>query len=148
MDQLVSYLPHVNASLNFFATVLLTVAFLAVKKGNRSLHAKLMISAFAVSCVFLVCYLTRIWFAGNKRFPAGDYSPVFYYGYLTLLATHVLLAATVPFFSVRAIYLGWKGELRKHKAFARWAFPIWYYVSVTGVLVYFSLYWWFPPIGK
>lgn len=148
MDQIAAYLPHINASLNFIATVLLTIAFIAVKKGNHKLHAQAMITAFGVSCVFLICYLTRYYLEGNKKFPSEDYATYFMVGYYVLLASHVLLAATVPYFSMRAIYLGWKGELKKHKSFAKWAFPIWYYVSVTGVLVYFCLYWWFPPIAK
>ena len=133
-------LAHVTASLNALATVLLVLAFLAIKKKNENLHRRLMYTAFGVSCAFLVVYLTRYMLEGNKPFPKDDYpsAALFYYG---LLISHVLLAITVPVFAITAIYHGIKDNRQAHRKIVKFAFPIWLYVSVTGVVVYLMLYW-------
>ncbi|MCH5375927.1 MAG: DUF420 domain-containing protein [Planctomycetes bacterium] len=145
MDQILPYLPHVNASLNALATVLLSAGFIQIRRRNESAHKALMLSGFAVSVVFLGCYL--VYHANTavvKRFP--DYPPVMIrYAYLVILITHILLAAVVPVLALTTIYFGWRDQRVRHVRIARWTLPIWLYVSVTGVLVYLMLYQLFPP---
>lgn len=133
-------LAHVTASLNLISTILLTFAIIAIKQKKITLHRNLMLTAFAVSSAFLVVYLTRYALEGNKQFPADVYPTAawFYYG---LLASHLLLAITVPFVAILAIYHGLKDNREKHRRISKLAFPIWYYVSVTGVVIYVLLYW-------
>lgn len=147
MNEIILTLPHVNATLNGIATLLLIAAFVAIMRRNIQLHKNLILSAFGVSAVFLICYLFYHYNVGSKKFPADDYASYFSITYYVILATHVVLAMFVPFLAVWAIYLGLKDQRQKHRKVVRWAFPIWLYVSVTGVLVYFMLYWWFPPIA-
>jgi putative membrane protein len=148
MDNLVGYLPHLNALLNGLATILLVLALVAIKFRREQLHKQLMFGALGVSGVFLVSYLTRLIMAGNKLFPREDYSEVAFWGYVLLLGSHVLLAMTVPFLAGWAVWLGVTDQRAAHRRLVRWAYPIWLYVSLTGVLVYFMLYWWFVPLGK
>ena len=140
----VHLLPHVNASLNLLATVLLVVGQLLIKRRREAAHKWTMLACFGVSVAFLISYLTYHYFAGSKRFP--DYPPVgIRYAYYAMLLTHVILAAAVPFLAVATIYLGLTDQRRRHRALARWTYPIWLYVSITGVLVYLLLYQVFPP---
>ena len=139
---MVEWLPHVNVSLNALATLLLVIGFVLIKQKRETAHRNVMLSTFGVNVVFLVCYLTYHSYAGSKQFPrdpsvASDAVRYFYYG---LLASHVLLAATVPFLAVWTIYLGLKGQRERHRRIAKWSWPIWLYVSVTGVIVYLMLY--------
>jgi uncharacterized membrane protein YozB (DUF420 family) len=156
-------LAHVNASLNGVATVLLVLGFLLIKRGHVNAHKWTMLAAFGVSIVFLGCYLWYHFQVGSVQFPKT--TPVRYV-YYAILLSHVLLAMTVPFLAVRQIYLGYRamgccdGSLpqaekmataalyrEKHVRLAKWAFPIWLYVSVTGVVVYVMLYHLWPPDG-
>jgi putative membrane protein len=155
-------LVHLNAALNVAATVLLLVALWHVKHRRFAAHGKTMLAAIVVSAAFLVSYLTYHAIAGNVRFTHPGPARYVYY---TVLLTHVLLAFTVPFLVVIAAWqgagaLGWRplrkgrfGEfpesqlsLRRHslglrhKRLVRWAYPIWLYVSITGVAVYVMLY--------
>jgi putative membrane protein len=145
MEQIIPYLPHVNASLNALATVLLIAGFVAIKGRRESAHRALMASCFAVSVVFLACYL--VYHANTtlvKRFP--EYPPDFVrLAYYFILISHIILAAVVPFMAIATIYLAWRNQLARHVRIARWTFPIWLYVSVTGVLIYLMLYQMFPP---
>ena len=107
-----------------------------------------MLACFAVSVVFLACYLTYHFNieGRSKRFPS--YPPDFVrYAYYAILLTHVVLAAAVPFFAVATIWLGLADRRRQHKKLAWWTFPIWLYVSITGVVVYLMLYQIYPPTG-
>lgn len=140
----VAYLPHVNASLNALACLLLVIGFVLIKMRNETAHKITMLSCFGVSVVFLVCYLIYHANAGSKRFPADVAAPIRYFYYFILL-THVVLAALVPFGAVATIYLGLRNNRRRHVQVARWTFPIWLYVSVTGVIVYVMLYQLYPP---
>jgi len=132
-----SILPTVNAALNGLAALLLLGGYLCIRAGKRDLHRRFMISAFITSGVFLVSYLT--YHATRLHMPYGGegFSRVIYFA---LLISHIILAiAVVPM----ALFLLWwasRSEFPKHKRLARWAFPIWLYVSVTGVIVYFMLY--------
>ncbi len=139
---MVEWLPHINVSLNALATLLLVIGFLLIKSKREIAHRNVMLATFGVNMVFLVCYLTYHYYAGSKQFPrdpdvASDGIRYFYYG---LLASHVLLAATVPFLAIWTIYLGLKGQRERHRRIAKWSWPIWLYVSVTGVIVYLMLY--------
>ena len=146
MQSFVEVLPHVNASLNALATVLLVVGYVLIKRRQEIAHKWTMLSCFGVSVVFLACYLTYHFNipGGSKRFPS--YPPGWVrYGYYALLLTHVLLAAAVPFLAVITIWLGLADRRLAHRKLAWWTFPIWLYVSVTGVLVYLLLYQIYPP---
>jgi putative membrane protein len=146
-------LVHLNAALNTLATVLLLVGLARVKRGDESAHGKTMLAAFAASTAFLVSYLTYHAIAGSVPFTHPG--PIRYV-YLVILISHVGLALTVPFLAIAAMLygskaLGWgraaaldaaaRAQFReKHRRLVRWAFPIWLYVSITGVVVYAMLY--------
>ncbi|MFN3193659.1 MAG: DUF420 domain-containing protein [Aureliella sp.] len=141
---MIEWLPHINVSLNALATVLLIVGFILIKKKQEQAHKKVMLAAMCVSALFLMFYLTYHFNieGGSKQFPTDtSVAPLaaryFYYG---LLLTHVLLAMTVPFLAIGSIYLGLKGKRESHRRLSKWTWPIWLYVSVTGVLVYLMLY--------
>ncbi len=130
-------LPQVDALLNGIAAVLLVVGYVQIKRGRETSHRNIMLAAFAVSVLFLTCYLT---YHAQKleptRFPlAGPLRTVYY----VILVSHVVLAVTVPPLAGTTIYLGLRDRREKHRKLARWTFPIWLYVSVTGVLVYLML---------
>ncbi|MGD9723686.1 MAG: DUF420 domain-containing protein [Pirellulales bacterium] len=147
MDAAVEYLPAVNATLNALATVLLVTGWVLIKRGNIQAHKRTMLTAFGVSCAFLACYLTYHYALQARYGVAGvafQGPPHVRTAYLTLLASHVILAATVPFLAAGTIYLGLRDERRRHRRLARWTLPIWLYVSVTGVIVYLLLYHIYP----
>jgi protein SCO1 len=148
MNELVRWLPAVNASLNGLATVLLLCGYAAIRRRRIRAHASLMLSAFATSVVFLGCYLVYHWAlhsltgeAGKKFTGVGMIRPV----YFTILITHVILAAAVPVLALMTIYRAWRRNWIGHKRIAVITFPIWVYVSVTGVIIYLMLYHW--PVG-
>jgi len=152
-ELLAGNLPHLNALLNLTATVLLALALGAIKSGQVKKHKTLMLRAFAVSVVFLMCYLfhkltlyqvTGQW---NRRFPTEAPTGA-RITYLAILIPHVILAMTVPVFALRAIYLAKNGRIIAHKKLVRYAFPVWMYVSVTGVLVYLMLYQLYPATAS
>lgn len=138
-----SFLPAVNAGLNAVATVLLVVALVFIKQRRIDAHRNTMLAAFAVSSVFLVFYvLHKVW----RGTQAGDLHTS-YHGegvakaaYLVILLTHVVLAVTVPVFAIVLIRLGLTRRDALHRRIARIAWPIWMYVSITGVVIYFMLY--------
>lgn len=137
----VNALPAVNATLNGIATILLLSAFMAIKAGKRELHKKLMLSACGVSILFLISYLTYHNNSGMTRFMGTGWSRTVYF---FILFTHIPLAAIVVPFAATTLFFGLSERFEKHRRIAHWTFPIWLYVSVTGVLVYFFLYHWFP----
>ena len=142
---LVTVLPHVNASLNALATVLLVTGYVLIKLRRETAHKWAMLACFGVSIVFLACYLTYHSLLEGHGRPFPSYPPDWVrYGYYAMLLTHIVLAALVPFLAVITIYLGLKDKRQQHNRIARWTFPIWLYVSVTGVLVYLCLYQFFP----
>lgn len=130
-------LPHVNASLNGLATVLLVVGYALIKQKRVEAHKRTMLACFAVSTGFLVCYLIYHALHGNQSFTGQGSIRYFYY---TILLSHIVLAATVPILAIGTIVLGLQGKFGAHRRLARWTFPIWLYVSVTGVVVYVMLY--------
>lgn len=137
IPQWVHSLPAVNASLNGLATVLLLVGFALIKGKRIQAHKWTMLASFGVSVLFLGCYLIYHYYIGSKRFPGTGVIRVVY---LLILVTHIVLAATVPFLASITIYRGLKGQFDRHRAIARITFPIWVYVSVTGVVIYLMLY--------
>ena len=147
MDEFVKQLPHINASLNALATVLLVLGFVLIKRRLEAAHKWTMLACFCVSVVFLGCYLTYHFNVGSVRFSTDEtYAPRgVRYAYYGILLTHVVLAATVPFFAIATIYAGLADKRPLHRRLAKWTFPIWLYVSVTGVIVYLLLYQIYAP---
>ena len=137
MSTLGEILPTVNASLNGLSGILLFSGWRAIRTGRRELHKKLMVAACVTSCVFLVCYLVRISITGAHRYPGDGADRMFYLG---LLASHTTLAVTTLPLAGRTLFLSLSDRLVEHRRLARWTFPIWLYVSVTGVVVYVMLY--------
>jgi len=141
----VSDLPALNAGLNATAAILLLAGFALVKTGRKIAHRNCMAAALAVSCVFLATYvLHKILVRGvHTPFGGDGFWKMFYYG---MLASHVLLAMVIVPLILVTMTHAIRSRHEKHRAWARWTFPLWLYVSVTGVLVYFMLYQWFPKI--
>jgi len=138
----ISILPTVNASLNLISFSLLISGYAMMKRGNIAGHKTCMISAFVVSVFFLISYLTYAALGPEKRFGGtGWVRPV----YFTILISHVSLAATVPVLASWTLMLGLRGRIEKHRRLARITFPIWVYVSMTGVVVYLLLFRLFGP---
>jgi len=146
LSNVISALPHVNAALNALATVLLVAGYVQIKRRQEAAHKWTMLACFGVSIAFLASYLTYHFNipGGSKRFPTYPPDAV-RYAYYAILVSHVLLAATVPFLAVTTIWLGLADYRRWHRKLAWWSFPIWLYVSITGVVVYFMLYQLYPP---
>jgi putative membrane protein len=143
-------IPAINASLNALATLLISVGFVLIKTGRKTAHRFAMISAGVVSAVFLVGYVGHKILKGMAA-GAGEAVHTQFGGegairtvYYVMLITHVILAIAIAYLVPRTFALAFKGEFERHKKWARIVFPIWLYVSVTGVLVYFFLYQWWP----
>ena len=149
----VTTLPAVNAALNALSTVLLVCGYWQIRRGQRRVHKRLMLSCFGVSIVFLACYLVYHFAlahytdSASKAFPGTGAIRI---AYLTMLLTHVILAATVPFLALVTIYHALRAERSeepdsavrwaRHRRMAKITFPIWVYVSVTGVIIYIMVY--------
>lgn len=132
-----SDLPALNATLNSVAFLLLATGYVMIKQRKVAAHRACMIAAFGVSVLFLASYLTYRFLGAEKKFTGqGWIRPV----YFVILITHVTLAAAVPVLAARTLYLGLKGRFEQHRRLARITFPIWVYVSVTGVVVYVLLF--------
>jgi protein SCO1/2/putative membrane protein len=144
----VLHLPAINASLNGLATALLIAGWVLIKFKRPRAHKIVMLTTFGVSMAFLACYLTyhqqlqHYTGSGSRKFDgAGPIRTIYY----SILISHVLLAALVPFLASATIYRGLTNQFERHKRLARVTFPIWLYVSVTGVIIYFVLYHWPAP---
>ena len=130
-------LPAVNATLNALSGILLIVGFVLIRSRRIALHRRFMIAAFVTSSLFLVCYVVYHAQVGSVRFTRqGLVRPI----YFTILITHVTLAAAVLPLAIVTLSRGLAARFDRHRRIARWTFPIWLYVSVTGVLVYILLY--------
>lgn len=144
-----SFLPKVNASLNAMAVVLILVGVGFIKRKNIAAHRATMLTAFATSGLFLVFYITHyIWRAQVKGGVHTKYNgpmPILYY---LMLVSHILLAMAVPVLAIWLIVLGFKRRDALHRRIAKIAVPVWLYVSVTGVLIYFILYHLNPPAAS
>ncbi|MEQ8789569.1 MAG: DUF420 domain-containing protein [Pirellulaceae bacterium] len=149
METAVKVLPHVNASLNALATVLLVLGYVLIKRRKEVAHQWTMLSCFGVSVVFLACYLTYHTLKQGVSTPFPDYPPAAVrYTYYGILITHIVLAAAVPVLAIVTIYFGLRDRRDRHVRWARWTFPIWLYVSVTGVVVYAMLYQIYTPLAE
>ena len=133
----VTDLPAVNATLNAISGILLLIAYAHIRARRIQQHRRFMIAAFATSSLFLVCYLVYHSQVGSVPFTRqGLVRPL----YFTILITHITLAATVVPLALVTLSRGLKARYPQHRRIARWTFPVWMYVSVTGVLVYVLLY--------
>lgn len=132
-----STLPTLNAILNLTAAILLITGHRMLRKGKIDLHRKCMTWAFVMSCVFLVSYLTYHSLFGSRSFwGTGLIRTV----YLSILATHTVCAAVIVPMAILTLVRGLKRQDGKHRKIARWTYPLWVYVSVTGVIIYVMLY--------
>jgi uncharacterized membrane protein YozB (DUF420 family) len=132
-----SDLPALNATLNAISGVLLMSGYAFIRRGQTRRHRAAMISACIVSALFLTSYVIYHANIGSKPFTGRGPIRIVYF---TILLTHVVLAATVPPLAIITLSRGLRARFERHVAIARWTFPIWMYVSVTGVIVYFMLY--------
>ncbi len=129
--------PALNASLNATTAALLVTGWFLIRSGKREAHRWTMVAAFLCSALFLACYLYYHFHVGSVRFQRqGWIRPV----YFSILLSHTILAVLVLPVILRTLYLAAKDRFEEHRRAARWAFPIWLYVSVTGVTVYWMLY--------
>jgi putative membrane protein len=151
-------IPALNAALNALATVLITFGFVQIKAAQRATeaaaraarirrHRALMLAAGGVSAVFLIGYVTHKILVRGVHTPFGGTGAIAAV-YYAMLLSHILLAISIAYLVPRTFQLALRGDYDRHKAWARWTYPIWYYVSVTGVLVYFFLYQWWPPAPR
>ncbi len=138
----VNDLPAINATLNAVSTLLLAGGYILIKCGHRDWHRRFMLAALVVSAAFLSCYLVYHYHVGSKPFPELGWIKTVY---LIILIPHIILAAVMVPMILKTFWHAFRGEWESHKQIARWTFPIWMYVSITGVLIYFMLYLWFAP---
>ncbi|MCB9383234.1 MAG: DUF420 domain-containing protein [Bryobacterales bacterium] len=130
-------LPALNATLNSIATLLLLVGLYFIKRREIERHKLTMLLAFVTSILFLVSYLIYHFQVGSVPFTKqGWIRPVYFF----ILISHIVLAATVPVLAGITLYRAWRKDFARHRRIARWAWPIWMYVSVTGVVIYIMLY--------
>ncbi|HVH91674.1 MAG TPA: DUF420 domain-containing protein [Candidatus Acidoferrum sp.] len=133
----VSQLPAVNAALNSLSAILLVGGYLFIKSRNIKAHKACMLSAFASSMLFLASYLVYHYQVGSVPFKGQGGIRLVYF---TILLTHTILATTVVPLALVTLFRAFKERFDAHRRIARWTFPIWLYVSVTGVIVYWMLY--------
>lgn len=136
-------LPAVNAGLNGISTILLTAGFIAILRRQTVVHGLCMGSAFGVSVIFLITYVAHKILVKGVHTPFGGEGFIrsFYY---VMLVSHILLAMIIVPLILGTLYHVINGNFASHRRWAKITFPLWYYVSITGVLVYFFLYQWFP----
>ena len=133
----VSGLPAVNAGLNSISTLLLGAGYYFIRNGQREKHRTMMLAAFASSCLFITSYLVYHYHAGSRAFEVqGWIRPV----YFAILLSHTVLAAAILPLVIVTLKRAWKGQFERHAQIARRTLPLWLYVSVTGVVVYWMLY--------
>jgi uncharacterized membrane protein YozB (DUF420 family) len=138
----IAFLPTLNALLNATSAIFLVAGYCFIRQRNTSAHRACMVAAFTVSILFLISYLTYHYYAGTTRFSGqGWVRPV----YFTILISHTVLAAVVPLLAPVTLFHALRQNFARHKGVARWTLPIWLYVSVTGVVIYWLLYHVYPP---
>jgi uncharacterized membrane protein YozB (DUF420 family) len=132
--------PVINASLNGASALLLLTGHSMIKRGRMATHRALMLTAITTSSLFLASYLYYHWHVGSVRFQGQGWSrPV----YFTILTSHTILAITIVPLVIVTLIRALRERFDRHRAIARWTYPLWLYVSVTGVVIYFMLYHWF-----
>lgn len=134
-------LPVVNATLNAIATCFIVSGIILIKKGNKRAHALCMITALIISAAFLTCYLIYHYSYPTTKFTHEGWPKIIYF---IILFTHIPLAMLSLPMIILTVIPAIRRKFEKHKRFAKWTYPVWLYVSVTGVLVYLMLYVWFP----
>ena len=140
----ISDLPALNATLNATSAVLLVTGYWFIRRRRQTAHAVCMLGAVVVSVLFLVSYLTYHAQVGSKRFEAEGFVRTVYF---TILLSHTILAMVVALWLVPVtVYQAARRRFDRHKAIARWTLPVWLYVSVTGVIIYFMLYHWYARV--
>lgn len=133
----ISSLSTINAILNTICAVLLIIGYIQIKKQRFDVHKKYMLSALAVSALFLISYLIYHYYVGSVPYPYYDWTrPV----YFIILVPHIILAALMTPFVIITVWLALQQNFESHRQFARWVFPVWLFVSISGVLVYLMLY--------
>lgn len=133
----IEHLPSLNALLNFTSAILLLIGYVEIRKGRKELHKSFMLAALIVSAVFLVSYTVYHLNIGSRPYPYHDWTrPV----YFTILIPHVILAALMSPFIVWGVISAVRGRFEMHKRIMRVVWPVWMFVSVTGVIVYLMLY--------
>jgi putative membrane protein len=131
------FLVHVNASLNFISAILLSFGYINIKRGRPEIHKKFMIAALVSSALFLTSYSIYHDHVGSVPYLRHDWTrPV----YFTILIPHVTLAGLMVPFIIAAVYFALKEQFTKHTRITRWLWPVWMFVSVSGVVVYLMLY--------
>ena len=136
-----SDLPAVNACLNGASTVLLMLGYVFIKQAKKDAHRNCMVGAVITSTLFLACYLVYHYYAGRTTFQNPQwFRPI----YLLILLTHTILAVVIVPMVLTTVFLAIRQRWESHKRIARWTWPIWMYVSVTGVVIYLLLYQIFP----
>lgn len=142
----VMMLPRINAILNGIATILLLIGLLLIRRGKWKAHRNVMLAAFGTSVLFLASYLTYHYLQGGVSTPFGGEGAIRGV-YFFILFSHIVLAAVVPVLAIITLNRGLRKRYPRHRKIARWTYPIWLYVSVTGVLIYLMLYEWYPAAG-
>jgi len=130
-------LPHINATLNLASAVLLLSGLWFIRRRDAHRHRTAMVGALICSALFLLFYLLRFSLTGTHRFAGEGVARAFYLG---ILFSHMILAVVIVPLILRLLYLVWKSRYHAHARWARWTYPLWMYVSVTGLLVYLLLY--------
>jgi uncharacterized membrane protein YozB (DUF420 family) len=130
-------LPALNASLNALAATFLVAGFLSIRRRRIDAHRLSMLAAFGCSIAFLISYLVYHYHTGSVRFQGTGVVRTVYFA---ILLSHTVLAAAVPFLAAVTLYRALRGRFARHRALARWTLPIWLYVSLTGVVIYWMLY--------
>jgi uncharacterized membrane protein YozB (DUF420 family) len=130
-------LPTVNATLNATAAILLLTGYSLIRRKRILAHKRVMLTAFGVSIAFLICYVVYHAQVGSVPYQKTGFLRTIYF---SILITHITLAATVPVLALITLRRALRGDFVRHRKIARWTFPIWLYVSVTGVIVYLMLY--------
>ncbi len=132
----VQELPALNAFLNSLSTLLILSGYVAIRKKKYKVHMRFMLTAFITSSLFLISYLIYHNYAGDTPFPGqGFIRPV----YFTILISHIILSAFVVPLVLTSYYFAFSGKFKTHRKVSKWTFPIWLYVSITGVIIYFML---------
>ena len=132
----VSGLPMVNALLNSLSTILLLVALFLIKRKKIERHKQAMLCAFGTSSLFLVSYVIYHWFKAGPKLYVGDFTVLYY----IILISHIILAVFIIPMALITLYRGWNMQVRKHRKIAKITYPIWLYVSITGIIIYLMLH--------
>jgi len=130
-------LPTINAFLNAVSAALLMFGYIKIKQGNRAIHKKIMLSSVVSSALFLISYLIYHYQVGSVPYPYHDWTRPVYY---IILVPHVILAGVMVPFILAALYFAFRSRFEKHRKIVRWIWPVWMFVSLSGIAIYLMLY--------